>query len=122
MNACDLSSSGLTRGSSVLKTWMPDQVGHDSFAVVGRAYLSVIPAKAGIHVSVVPEKADIHVSVIPAHAGIHARKPWMPDQVGHDSFEVVAHDSFDVVGHDSFDVVGHDSFDVVGHDSLGGCA
>ena len=114
MNACDLSSSGLTRGSSVLKTWMPDQVGHDSFAVVGRAYLSVIPAKAGIHVSVVPEKADIHVSVIPAHAGIHARKPWMPDQVGHDSFEVVAHDSFDVVG--------HDSFDVVGHDSLGGCA
>ena len=67
MNACDLSSSGLTRGSSVLKTWMPDQVEHDSF-------------------------------------------------------EVVAHDSFDVVGHDSFDVVGHDSFDVVGHDSLGGCA
>ncbi len=117
MNACDLSSSGLTRGSSVLKTWMPDQVGHDSFAVVGRAYLSVIPAKADIHfsvvpakadihVSVIPAKADIHVSVIPAHAGIHACKPWMPDQVGHDSFEAV----------------GHDRFEVVGHDSLGGCA
>ncbi len=103
MNACDLSSSGLTRGSSVLKTWMPDQVGHDSFAVVGRAYLSVIPAKA-----------DIHVSVIPAHAGIHACKPWMPDQVGHDSVEAV--------GHDRFEVVGHDRFEVVGHDSLGGCA
>jgi len=74
MNAWDLSSSGLTRESSLLKTWMPDQVGHDSFQVVGRAYLSVIPAKAGIH-----------VSVMPAHAGIHAFKKWMPDQVGHDS-------------------------------------
>ena len=74
MNAWDLSSSGLTRGSSVLNTWMPDQVGHDSFQVVGRACLSVIPAKAGIH-----------VSVMPAHAGIHAFKKWMPDQVGHDS-------------------------------------
>jgi hypothetical protein len=74
MNAWDLSSSGLTRGSSLLKTWMPDLVGHDSFQVVGRAYLSVIPAKAGIH-----------VSVMPAHAGIHAFKKWMPDQVGHDS-------------------------------------
>ncbi len=74
MNAWDLSSSGLIRGSSVLKRWMPDQVGHDSFQVVGRAYLSVIPAKAGIH-----------VSVMPAKAGIHAFKKWMPDQVGHDS-------------------------------------
>ena len=82
MNACDLSSSGLTRGSSVLKTWMPDQVGHDSSEEVGRAYLSVIPAQAGIH-----------VSVIPAHAGIHACKPWMPDQVGHDSSEEVGFDS-----------------------------
>jgi hypothetical protein len=53
---------------------MPDQVGLDSFLVVGLAYLSVIPAKAGIH-----------VSVMPAHAGIHAFKKWMPDQVGHDS-------------------------------------
>ena len=83
MNARDLSSSGLTRGSSVLKTWMPDQVGHDSFQVVGRAYLSVIPAKAGIHVSVMPE-----------HAGVHVFKTWMPDQVGHDSFEVIGHDGF----------------------------
>jgi hypothetical protein len=74
MNAWDLSSSGLIRGSSLLKTWIPDQVGHDSFQVVGRAYLSVIPAKAGIH-----------VSVMPAKAGIHAFKKWMPDQVGHDS-------------------------------------
>ncbi len=49
MNACDLSSSGLTRGSSVLKTWMPDQVGHDSFEVFELVDLYVIPAKAGIH-------------------------------------------------------------------------
>ena len=63
--------------------WMPDQVGHDSFQVVGRAYLSVIPAKAGIHVSVMPE-----------YAGVHVFKTWMPDQVGHDSFEVIGHDGF----------------------------
>jgi hypothetical protein len=62
MNAWDLSSSGLTRGSSLLKTWMPDQVGHDN------------------------------LFVIPAHAGIHACKTWMPDQVGHDSFDEVGHD------------------------------
>ena len=31
--------------------------------------------------------------------------PWMPDQVGHDSFEVVGHDSFEVVGDDSFLVI-----------------
>ena len=79
MNAWDLSSSGLTRGSSVLKTWMLDPVGHDSFQVVGRAYLSVIPAKAGIHTS----------------------KPWMPDPVGHDRFQQVGHDRFQEVGHDS---------------------
>jgi hypothetical protein len=71
MNAWNLSSSGLTRGSSLLKTWMPDQVGHDE------------------------------LSVIPAQAGIHACKTWMPDQVGHDSFEKVGHDSFEEVGHDS---------------------
>jgi hypothetical protein len=53
---------------------MPDQVGHDN--------LLVIPAQVGIH-----------VFVIPAHAGIHAFKTWMPDQVGHDSFEEVGHDS-----------------------------
>jgi hypothetical protein len=35
MNAWDFSSSGLTRGSSVLKTWMLDQVGHDRFQEVG---------------------------------------------------------------------------------------
>jgi hypothetical protein len=29
----------------------------------------------------------------------------MPDQVGHDSFEVVGHDSFEVVGDDSFLVI-----------------
>ena len=97
MNTQYLSSSGLTRGSSLLHAWMPDQVGHDifqvlghdsfetvghdTFQVVGRAYLPVIPAKAGIH-----------VSVIPAHAGIHAFKTWMPDQVGHDRFVVVGHD------------------------------
>jgi hypothetical protein len=74
MNTWDLSSSGLTRGSSLLKTWIPDQVGHDE--------LSVIPAQVGIH-----------VFVIPAHAGIHAFKTWMPDQVGHDSFDEVGHDS-----------------------------
>jgi hypothetical protein len=74
MNAWDLSSSGLIRVSSLLKTWMPDQVGHDN--------LFVIPAQAGIH-----------VFVIPAHAGIHAFKKWMPDQVGHDSFDEVGHDS-----------------------------
>ncbi len=101
MNACDLSSSGLTRGSSILKTWIPDQVGHDSFQVVGRTYFSVVTAHAGIHVSVIPAHAGIHVSVIPAHAGIHACKTWMPDQVGHDSFEEVGHDSFEEVGHDS---------------------
>ncbi len=75
-----------------MKAWMPDQVGHDSFQVVGRAHLSVIPAKAGIDVAVIPAQACIHVSVIPAHAGIHAFKTWMPDQVGHDSLVVVGHD------------------------------
>jgi len=64
MNAWNLSSSALTREPSFLKTWMPDQVGHDSLLVAGHDNLSVIPAQAGIH----------------------ACKPWMPDQVGHDSF------------------------------------
>jgi hypothetical protein len=63
-----------------MKAWMPDQVGHDSFQVVGRAHLSVIPAQAGIH-----------VSVMPAYAGIHAFKTWMPDHVGHDSSDVVGY-------------------------------
>jgi hypothetical protein len=35
MNTQYLSSSGLTRGFRVMKTWMPDQVGHDRFVVVG---------------------------------------------------------------------------------------
>ena len=71
MNTRLSSSLGLTRGASVQKTWMPDQVGHDSFEEVGHEDLSVIPAQAGIH----------------------ACKTWMPDQVGHDSFEIVGHDS-----------------------------
>ena len=55
MNTRYLSSLGLTRGSSVLKTWIPDQVGHDSFVV------------------------------IPAFAGIHARNPWLLVEARHDS-------------------------------------
>jgi hypothetical protein len=42
--------------------WMPDQVGHDSFEVVGYDSFLVIPAKAGIH----------------------ARKPRLPFHAWHD--------------------------------------
>jgi hypothetical protein len=42
MNAWNLSASGLTQGSSVLKTWMPDQVGHDRFQLVGHDSSDVV--------------------------------------------------------------------------------
>ena len=104
MNAWNLSSSGLTRESSFLKSWMPDQVGHGSLLVAGHVDLFVIPAHAGIHGcrTWMPDQVGHDsllvaghddLSVIPAQAGIHACITWMPDQVGHDSLLDAGHDS-----------------------------
>jgi hypothetical protein len=95
MNTRLLSSLGLTRGSIVMKTWMPDQVGHDRSKEVRYDMTEELgcdrPKEVGYGAT--EELGHDNLSVIPAQAGTHACKTWMPDQVGHDSFEEVGHDS-----------------------------
>jgi hypothetical protein len=72
------------------------------------------------------------VSSLGLSRGSCVMKTWMPDQVGHDSFQVVGHDSCQVVGRAHLSVipayagihafktwmpdqVGHDSSDTVGY-------
>jgi hypothetical protein len=68
-----------------MKTWMPDQVGHDR--------------SKELRYDTTEELGHDNLSVIPAQAGTHACKTWMPDQVGHDSYEKIGHYSSEVVGH-----------------------